>query len=41
MNIKNDKLKELSYSDIGRKYNIYRRTAKKYCSSDANPKIYL
>ena len=29
MNIRNNKFKGLSYSDIGRKYNIDRRTAKK------------
>ena len=38
MNIRNDKLKGMSYSDIGRKYNIDRRTAKKYCESDVKPK---
>lgn len=38
MNIRSDRNKGMSYSDIGRKYNIDRRTAKKYCDSDEKPK---
>ena len=34
LSIRNDKKKGLSYSEIARKYNIDRRTAKKYCESN-------
>ena len=37
LNIRNDKKKGLSYSEIARKYNIDRRTAKKYCESNVKP----
>ena len=37
LSIRNDKKKGLSYSEIARKYNIDRRTAKKYCESDVKP----
>ena len=33
----NDRKKGMSYSEIGRKYNIDRRTAKKYCESNVKP----
>jgi len=38
MKIKSDKRKGLSYSEIARKYNIDRRTAKKYSMSEIKPK---
>ena len=38
MNIRSDRNKGMSFSDIGRKYNIDRRTVKKYCESDTKPK---
>lgn len=37
LDIRNDRKKGLSYSDLARKYNIDRRTAKKYCLSDSKP----
>lgn len=37
LSIRNDKKKGLSYSEIARKYNIDRRTAKKYCESIVRP----
>mgnify|MGYP002624125701 CR=1 FL=1 len=37
MNIRNDYLKGMNYSDIARKYNIDRRTAAKYCNSEVKP----
>ena len=37
LSIRNDKKKGLSYSEIARKYNIDRRTAKKYCVSNVKP----
>ena len=37
MEIRADHQKGLSYSEIGRKYNIDRRTAKKYAESDSRP----
>jgi transposase len=37
MDIRNDKLKGLSYTEIGRKYHIDPRTAKKYAESDTRP----
>ena len=37
LSIRNDKKKGLSYSEIARKYNIDRRTAKKYCESNVKP----
>ena len=37
LSIRNDKKKGLSYSEIARKYNIDRRTAKKYCESNMKP----
>lgn len=33
LSIRNDRKKGMSYSEIGRKYNIDRRTAKKYCEN--------
>ena len=33
--------KGLSYSEIGRKYNIDRRTAKKYAQSESRPEYVL
>ncbi len=38
MEIRNDKLKGLSYTNIARKYNIDRRTAKKYVNLESKPK---
>jgi transposase len=37
MEIRADKQKGLSYSELGRKYNIDRRTAKKYAESESRP----
>ncbi len=37
MNIRNDKMKGLSYTEIARKYNIDPRTAKKYANSETKP----
>ena len=37
LHIRNDKKKGLSYSEIAHKYNIDRRTAKKYCESNVKP----
>ena len=37
LSIRNDRKKGMSYSEIGRKYNIDRRTAKKYCESNVKP----
>lgn len=37
MEIRTDKMKGLSYTEIGRKYNIDYRTAKKYAESDTKP----
>jgi transposase len=37
MELKADYKKGLSYSELGRKYNIDRRTAKKYAQSDSKP----
>ena len=41
MNIRSDKRKGLSYCEIARKYNIDRRTAKKYAISEIKPKYNL
>ena len=41
MNIRNDSKKGLSYSEIARKYNIDRRTAKKYTLSEIKPEYKL
>jgi Transposase and inactivated derivatives len=41
MNIRSDRKKGLSYTEIGRKYNIDPRTAKKYAESDAKPEYFL
>ncbi len=38
MDIRSDRNKGLSYVELGEKYNIDRRTAKKYCESDIKPK---
>jgi len=38
MNIRNDRLKGLSYIEIGKKHNIDRRTSKKYAHDDKKPK---
>lgn len=37
MEIRNDKLKGLSYVNIAKKYNIDRRTAKKYAEENKKP----
>lgn len=37
MELRNDHQKGLSYSELGRKYNIDRRTAKKYAESESRP----
>ena len=37
MDIRNDRKKGLSYTEIGRKYSIDPRTAKKYAESDSKP----
>ncbi len=37
MNIRNDKMKGLSYTEIARKYHIDPRTAKKYANSETKP----
>jgi transposase len=41
MEIRADHQKGLSYSEIGRKYNIDRRTAKKYAQSESRPEYVL
>ena len=41
MELKADYQKGLSYSELGRKYNIDRRTAKKYAHSDSRPEYVL
>ena len=41
MELKSDRQKGLSYKEIGRKYNIDRRTAKKYAQSDSRPEYVL
>lgn len=41
MEIRADHQKGLSYSELGRKYNIDRRTAKKYAESDSRPEYVL
>ena len=41
MELKADYQKGLSYSEISRKYNIDRRTAKKYAQSDSRPEYVL
>lgn len=37
MQIRNDRKKGLSYTEIARKYNMDPRTAKKYAESDIKP----
>lgn len=37
MELRNDHQKGISYSELGRKYNIDRRTAKKYAESESRP----
>jgi len=37
MDIRNDRLKGMTYTEIGRKYHIDPRTAKKYAESDTRP----
>ena len=37
MDIRNDRLKGMNYTEIGRKYHIDPRTAKKYAESDTRP----
>jgi transposase len=37
MNIRNDRQKGLSYTQIAQKYNIDPRTAKRYAESDTRP----
>ncbi|WP_242981091.1 hypothetical protein [Ethanoligenens harbinense] len=37
MDIRSDRQKGLSYTEIARKYNIDPRTAKKYAESEARP----
>lgn len=41
MEIRSDHQKGLSYSELGRKYNIDRRTAKKYAESESRPEYVL
>lgn len=41
MDIRNERLKGLSYTEIGRKYHIDPQTAKKYTVSDRRPKYVL
>ena len=41
MEIRNDKLKGMSYTEIARKYHIDPRTAKKYAESDTRPEYTL
>ncbi len=41
MEIRSDHQKGLSYSELGRKYNIDRRTAKKYAGSESRPEYVL
>ena len=41
MDIRNDRLKGMSYTEIGRKYHIDPRTAKKYAESDTRPEYVL
>ena len=38
MSIRSDRLKELSYVSISKKYSLDRRTVKKYCLSEKKPK---
>ena len=41
MELKSDRQKGLSYKELGRKYNVDRRTAKKYAQSDSRPEYVL
>ena len=41
MEIRSDHQKGLSYSELGRKYNVDRRTAKKYANSESRPEYVL
>ena len=41
MELRSDKQKGLSYTELGRKYNIDRRTAKKYAESESRPEYVL
>jgi transposase len=41
MEIRNDRLKGMSYQEISKKYHIDRRTAKKYAESDTRPEYIL
>jgi transposase len=41
MELKADYQKGISYSELGRKYNVDRRTAKKYAESDSRPEYVL
>ena len=41
MDIRSDKLKGMSYTEIGRKYHIDPRTAKKYAESPQKPEYHL
>jgi len=41
MEIRADRQKGLSYSELGRKYNIDRRMAKKYAESESRPEYVL
>jgi len=41
MDIRNDRLKGMSYTEIGKKYHIDPRTAKKYAKSDTRPEYVL
>ena len=38
LSIRSDRKKDLSYSEMARRHNIDRRTAKAYCESDIKPK---
>jgi len=41
MKLKSDRQKGLSYKELCRKYNVDRRTAKKYAQSDSRPEYVL
>jgi len=41
MDIRNDRLKGMSYTEIGREYHVDPRTAKKYAQSDTRPEYVL
>lgn len=41
MEIRNDRLKGMSYTELGRKYHLDSRTAKKYAESPGRPEYTL